>query len=89
MKKLLIYLENFLPSSQAFIINQTEGFHRFDTERMAGKRINSAHTKNSSLRVSGHENMSQDRIRGLQSGTELNSLHFMGCLLENLDRRRA
>lgn len=61
MKKLLIYLENFLPSSQAFIINQAEGFHRFDTEIMAGKRINSAHTKNSGLRV--HDIRSSSRMR--------------------------
>jgi len=61
MKKLLIYLENFLPSSQAFIINQAEGFHRFETEIMAGKRINSAHTKNSGLRV--HEIKSSSTMR--------------------------
>ncbi|MGV1916191.1 glycosyltransferase [Rhizobium sp. 22-785-1] len=61
MKKLLIYLENFLPSSQAFIINQAEGFHRFDTEIMAGKRINSAHTKSSELRV--HDIRSSNTMR--------------------------
>lgn len=61
MKKLLIYLENFLPSSQAFIINQAEGFHRFDTEIMAGKRINSAHTQNSRLHV--HDIKSSSTMR--------------------------
>lgn len=88
MKKLLIYLENFLPSSQAFIINQAEGFHRFETEIMAGKRINSAHTKNSGPRVTVHDNLSQNRILELLSRAGLNSLHFMDCFLENLDRRR-
>lgn len=51
MKNLLIYLESFLPASQAFIINQAKSFRRYNTEIMAGKRNSSVHENDSQLLV--------------------------------------
>lgn len=61
MKNLLIYLESFLPPSQAFIINQARSFRRFNTEIMAGKRNSSVHGNDD--RVPVHEVRASSTMR--------------------------
>ncbi|MFW8584848.1 hypothetical protein ACOJBM_07965 [Rhizobium beringeri] len=51
MKKAVIYVEKFLPASQAFVLNQAVAFRSFEAEILAGSRISSAHTKKSTVPV--------------------------------------
>ncbi|MEB3047733.1 glycosyltransferase [Rhizobium mulingense] len=51
MKKAVIYVEKFLPASQAFVLNQAVAFRSFEAEILAGTRISSAHTRKSTVPV--------------------------------------
>ncbi len=52
MKNVLIYVETFLPASQAFIVNQVKSFKRFDSEIMAGKRTSTVHDTTGRVKIS-------------------------------------
>jgi len=45
VSNIAIYVEKFLPASQAFIINQCSAFQKHRAQFLAGQRVSSAHTK--------------------------------------------
>lgn len=47
----LVYVESFLPASQAFIVSQASAFSRVRARILAGKRKESPHTRNAPVQV--------------------------------------